>query len=76
MLNVSLQEAKDDLLRLINLVEHGENVFIITNHIKIKLVPVIETTKPRVFGQHRNQATISENFNDPLPNSFWLGETE
>ena len=76
MLNVSLQEAKDDLLKLINLVEQGESVFIITNSIKVKLVPIIETPKPRVFGQHRNQATMNEDFNDPLPDNFWLEDTK
>ena len=37
MLNISLQEAKDKLSELINLVEQGEDVFIIgNNEAKIK----------------------------------------
>jgi len=32
MLNISLQEAKDKLPELINLVEQGEEVFIIGNN--------------------------------------------
>lgn len=73
MLNVSLQEAQTDLLKLINLAEQGENVFILNNNIKIKLVAITEPPKPRTFGQHHNQAIMSEDFNDPLPDSFWLG---
>lgn len=29
--------------------------------------------KPRVFGQHRGLCEISEDFNEELPDSFWLG---
>ncbi|MCQ8118280.1 hypothetical protein [Methylomonas rosea] len=30
--------------------------------------------KPRVFGEHRGLIEMSDDFNDPLPDSFWLGE--
>ena len=77
MLNISLQEAKDKLPELINLVEQGEEVFIIGNNkTKIKLVSFTEKPKKRVFGQHREQAHCSEDFNSPLPDSFWLGNDE
>ena len=77
MLNISLQEAKDKLPELINLVEQGEEVFIIGNNkTKIKLVSFTEKPKKRVFGQHREQAIMSEDFNTTLPASFWLGNDE
>ena len=76
MLNVSLQEAKDKLPELINLVEQGEDIFILgDNKIKIKLVSFTEQKK-RQFGQHRDQAAMSKDFNSPLPDSFWLGNNE
>ncbi|MDY6936384.1 MAG: DUF2281 domain-containing protein [Cyanobacteriota bacterium] len=34
-----------------------------------------ETSKPRVFGQYRGRIWMSEDFNDPLPDEFWLGES-
>ena len=77
MLNVSLQEAKDKLPELINLVEQGEDIFILgDNKIKIKLVSFTEQQKKRQFGQHRDQAVMSNDFNSPLPDSFWLGNNE
>ena len=74
MLNISLQEAKDKLPELINLVEQGEEIFIIgDNKTKIKLVSFTEKPKARVFGQHRNRVMMSEDFNDSLSDDFWLG---
>ena len=77
MLSISLQEAKDKLPELINLVEQGEEVFIIGNNkTKIKLVSFTEKPKKRMFGQHRDLAIMSEDFNSPLPDNFWLGNDE
>jgi antitoxin (DNA-binding transcriptional repressor) of toxin-antitoxin stability system len=77
MLNILLIEAKDKLSELINLVEQGEYIFIIgDNQTKIKLVSFTEKTKKRVFGQHRDKAIMSDDFNNPLSYSFWLGNKE
>jgi len=74
MLSISLQEAKDKLSELINLVEQGEEIFIIgDNKTKIKLVSFTEKPKKRVFGQHRELVMMSEDFNSSLPENFWLG---
>ena len=32
--------------------------------------------KPRIFGQHRGLVTMDDDFNDSLPDSFWLGNDE
>ena len=36
-------------------------------------VPAV-TGKKRIFGLHRGQIWLSEDFDDPLPDEFWLGE--
>jgi hypothetical protein len=33
------------------------------------------TSSPRVLGLQAGQGWISPDFNDPLPDEFWLGET-
>jgi len=74
MLNISLQEAQKKLPELVLLVEQGEDVFIISdNKSKIKLVSFTDKPKKRVFGQHHEQAIMSEDFNSALPDNFWLG---
>ncbi len=32
--------------------------------------------KPRVFGKFRGRYTVPEDFNDPLPDDFWAGESK
>lgn len=77
MLNIALQDAQNKLPELIQLVEQGEEIFILgDNKIRIKLVSCTEKPKKRLFGQHRGLVTMSEDFNSPLPDSFWLGNDE
>lgn len=53
----------------------------------VKVLDFIQTVKgrsnlateqdaPRVPGLHKDQIWISEDFNEPLPDEFWLGEQE
>jgi hypothetical protein len=38
--------------------------------------PTTASKKRRVAGLNRNTIVIQEGFDDPLPDSFWLGEME
>ena len=33
-----------------------------------------QSLQPRIPGLHQGQIWMSEDFNDPLPDEFWLGE--
>jgi hypothetical protein len=43
-----------------------------------RLVPVSEPQPQgaRVFGLHEGEMWMSDDFNAPLPESFWLGENQ
>jgi antitoxin (DNA-binding transcriptional repressor) of toxin-antitoxin stability system len=70
---VTVQEAEARLLELIALVEQGEEVVITyDDRPKVKLVLLVKPPQKRVFGQHRGQVKMSPDFNDPLPDEFWL----
>ena len=75
LLTVSIQEAKAQLTELIRLAEKGEEIVIAQDDLpKVKLVPVApKKIGKRVFGRYRGKIRMSEEFNDPLPNDFWLG---
>jgi antitoxin (DNA-binding transcriptional repressor) of toxin-antitoxin stability system len=60
---VTVQETEVHLLELIALVEQGEEV-VITHDDQPKV--------KRMFGQHRGQVWMSPDFDDPLPDDFWL----
>ena len=71
---VTVREAEGHLLELIALVEQGEEVVIThDDQPKAKLVPLVKPPQKRVFGQHRGQVWMSPDFDDPLPDVFWLG---
>jgi antitoxin (DNA-binding transcriptional repressor) of toxin-antitoxin stability system len=70
---VTVQEAEGHLLELMALVEQGEEVVITHNdQPKVKLVALVKPPQKRVFGQHRGQVWMSPDFDDPLPDDFWL----
>jgi antitoxin (DNA-binding transcriptional repressor) of toxin-antitoxin stability system len=39
-----------------------------------RLVPIAGQPKQRIAGLHPGSMRMSEDFDDPLPDSFWLGE--
>ena len=45
-----------------------------SNQLKPETHPADEPLSPRVLGLHQGQGWISEDFNAPLPDEFWLGE--
>jgi antitoxin (DNA-binding transcriptional repressor) of toxin-antitoxin stability system len=73
---VTVQEAAEHLLELIDLAAKGEEVVIAhDNQPKVKLVPIGQVPTKRVFGQHRGKIWMSPDFDDPLPEDFWLSGT-
>ncbi len=72
---VSIQEAKAQLTELIRLAEKGEEIVIAQDdQPKVKLVPVPpKKIGKRVFGEYRGKIHMSEDFNEPMSNDFWLG---
>ena len=70
---VTVEEAEGRLRELIDLAEQGEEVVIAyEDQPKVKLVPIRPTSHKRVFGQHRGQIRMRPDFDEPLPESFWL----
>jgi len=73
---VTVEEAEARLRELISLAEQGEEVVISAeNQPKVKLVPIRPVPQKRVFGQHRGKIRMRADFDEPLPESFWLSGT-
>ena len=79
---INLQETPADLEELLTLVAEGANVVLMRGDTPIaRLSPLKKRTpkpqKPRIAGLHAgNILYMSEDFDDPLPDEFWLGEEE
>lgn len=76
---LTIKEAQVQLSQLLELAQAGHEVIIHDPQKgKAKLVPMAgpPPQDPRVLGLHEGQAWISDDFDAPLPDSFWLGEKE
>lgn len=76
MKTMNIHEAKTNLSALIAAAEAGEEVVISrANKPVVKLVAIESAPKKRQFGLHKGAALyISEDFDAPLPDAFWLGD--
>ena len=68
MKTVNVHEAKTNLSQLLKKVEAGEEIVIARAGKPVaRLVPATKGNSKRILGAARGQASISDDFNDPLP---------
>jgi antitoxin (DNA-binding transcriptional repressor) of toxin-antitoxin stability system len=74
---LTVAEAQEKLAQLLELARAGHEVFIQDpQRGKARLVPVPPTavSGPRRFGLHEGEVWMSDDFNAPLPEVFWLND--
>jgi prevent-host-death family protein len=74
---VNIDEAKDQLQDLLALALDGNEVIITEGGKPLaRLVPVTvaQSNKKRVAGLNRGAIWTSEDFDEPLPDEFWVGQ--
>ncbi len=70
-------DVKEDmpLKKLLELVASGVDVVLMENKSPVaRVVSVPRKVNKRVLGLHAGKMWISSDFDDPLPDSFWLGD--
>jgi prevent-host-death family protein len=80
-MNVDIAEAQTQFSKLIALALQGKEVVITQDGTPlIQLAPARPQTQRRIAGPrriaglHRGAMRMREDFNDPLPDEFWLGD--
>lgn len=74
---VDIREAQARLPELLSLAQEGNEVIISEGDRPVaRLVPIPSPGRKRVMGLHRGTAWMSEDFDEPLPDGFWLGGDE
>ena len=72
---VGIEEAQTNLSELLSLAQQGNTVIIADGDTPLaQLVPVIAQNRPNIAGLNRGAMRMRDDFNDPLPDEFWLGE--
>jgi len=73
---VTLDDAAIQLPELVARASKGEEIVIEKDEQPVaKLVPFPEVTREREFGLFRGRVHVSEDFDEPLPDDFWLGRS-
>ncbi len=71
---VDVQEAQRQLAELVSLAQQGNDIIIAEGNTPLaRLVPVRPPDKPRIAGLHQGAIRMRSDFNDPLPEEFWIG---
>jgi len=71
---VEVQEAQTNLKELLSLVQEGTEIVLTEDNIPLaRLVPVTLPAGQRNAGLHAGAIWTSEDFDEPLPESFWTG---
>jgi prevent-host-death family protein len=72
---VNVDEAKNQLADLLAIAAEGGEVIITQNGRPVaRLVPVAQPRKKRIAGLNRGSIWTSEDFDEPLPDEFWMGQ--
>ncbi len=72
---VNVEEAKNQLPDLLALALDGNEVIITEGGKPLaRLVPITSSKKKRVAGLNRGKVWAGEDFDEPLPDEFWVGQ--
>ncbi|MBW4488930.1 MAG: hypothetical protein KME12_14175 [Trichocoleus desertorum ATA4-8-CV12] len=73
---IDLQIEQANLQDLLALVQAGTDVILTEGTTPIaQLIAIASTTPSRVAGLHAGSMQMSSDFNEPLPETFWLGNS-
>lgn len=72
---VDIQDAQASLDDLLNLVREGVEIILTEGGTPLaRLTPMAAGQRVLGLHAHLGEAWISDDFDDPLPDEFWLGE--
>ncbi len=75
MQTVNLDKVEKQLADLLAIVAHNDEIVIAQNGQPIaRLTSIAPKKKKRIAGLNRGMIWTSEDFDEPLPDEFWLGK--
>jgi antitoxin (DNA-binding transcriptional repressor) of toxin-antitoxin stability system len=72
---IDIREAEKNLAEILSWVTAGTEVILTQDTTPVvRMVPIVSTDSPRVPGLHPGAIWTSDDFDEPLPDEFWLGK--
>jgi antitoxin (DNA-binding transcriptional repressor) of toxin-antitoxin stability system len=72
--SVEIHEAQQQLAELVAQVATGTEIILLDGQTpRARLVPITSQAVQRVPGLHAGSMTMSPDFDQPLPDDFWIG---
>lgn len=76
LIQIDVNDLPAQLTNVVAQAEAGDEVVVTQNGTPMaKLSPIAVAKQPRVFGLHPGSMVMAPDFDDPLPDEFWLGES-
>ncbi len=76
---IDVSEAQQQLSRLLELARAGHEVVIVEGSIPVArltaVAPDLSQRQSRVAGLHQGAVSVSDDFDQPLPDEFWAGNS-
>jgi prevent-host-death family protein len=73
---IDIDKAKSQFADLITFARQGGEVIIKDGKPLARLVPIAQLKKKRIAGLNRGTIWTSADFDELLPDEFWMGKTE
>ena len=71
---VSIRDAQNNLREWVKRALQGDEVIIAeADEPLVRLVPIARSDQPRVAGLNQGEIWVSDDFDQPLPDEFWVG---
>lgn len=73
---VEIREAKKQFAELLSLVRTGTEIILTEGNQWIARLTPVTTTETRLAGLHTGAIWTSQDFDKPLSDEFWMGESD
>jgi prevent-host-death family protein len=70
---VTIEEARETLAELVEQARQGDEILLTDSGKAVARLVSISSAERRVPGLNRGEVWMSDDFDDPLPDSFWAG---
>ena len=75
IMRIDISEIQNRLRELLPLINSGNEVIVMQAEKPVmRLAPIANKKEKRIAGLHAGMGWISDDFDAPLPEEFWLGE--